>query len=99
MRSARFGSTCLSASSKLTPGTAATRLATLRFQASSSSAAGTPLADDGNVLSFAARRTKLHQERLAKLHPARRSTLEMLKNSYPDESEEELLQEMIDWGF
>jgi hypothetical protein len=60
---------------------------------------GAPLTDDGNVLSFAARRTKLHQERVAKLHPARRSTLECLKNSYPNESEEELLQEMIDWGF
>jgi hypothetical protein len=60
---------------------------------------GTPLTDDGNVLSFAARRTKLHQERVAKLHPARRSTLERLKNSYPNESEEELLREMIDWGF
>jgi hypothetical protein len=58
---------------------------------------GTPLADDGNVLSFAVRRTKLHQERVAKLCPWRRTTLEMLKNSYPDQSEEELLQEMIDW--
>jgi hypothetical protein len=60
---------------------------------------GTPLADEGNVLSFAARRTKLHQERAAKLHPARRSALECVKNSYPHESEEGLLQEMIDWGF
>jgi hypothetical protein len=59
---------------------------------------GTPLTDDGNVLSFAARRSKLHQERVAALHPARRSTLECLKNSYPNESEEELLQEMEDWG-
>jgi hypothetical protein len=59
---------------------------------------GAPLADDGNVLSFAARRTKLHQERVAALHPARRSTLELLKNTYPDQSEEELLQEVDDWG-
>jgi hypothetical protein len=60
---------------------------------------GTPLVDEGNVLSFAARRMKLQQERVAALHPARRSTLECLENTYPDQSEEELLQEMIDWGF
>jgi hypothetical protein len=60
---------------------------------------GTPLTDEGNVLSFAARRNRLHQERVAALHPDRRSTLECLKNSYPDQSEEELLQEMEDWGF
>jgi hypothetical protein len=59
---------------------------------------GTPLTDDGNVLSFAARRAKLHQERVAALHPDRRSSLECLKNTYPDWSEEELLQEMGDWG-
>jgi hypothetical protein len=36
---------------------------------------GTPLTDDGNVLSFAARRAKLHAERVAALHPARRSSV------------------------
>jgi hypothetical protein len=50
---------------------------------------GTP--HDGNVVSFAARRTELHEEKVAKLSPRRRSTLECLKNSYPDQSEEELL--------
>jgi hypothetical protein len=58
----------------------------------------TPLTDEDIVLSFAARRTKMHQERVAALDPARRSTLECLKNTYPDWSEEELLQEMDDWG-
>jgi hypothetical protein len=58
---------------------------------------GTPLADDGNVISFAVQRSNLHLERVAALHPDRRSTLECLKNSYPDQSEEKLLQEMIDW--
>jgi hypothetical protein len=60
---------------------------------------GTRLTDEGNVLSFAARRMKLHQERVAALHPNRRSTFECLLNSYPDQSEEALLQEMEDWGF
>jgi hypothetical protein len=40
---------------------------------------GTPHTDEGNVLSFAARRMKLHQERVAALSPGRRSTLECLK--------------------
>jgi hypothetical protein len=48
---------------------------------------GTPLTDDGNVVSFAARRSKLHQERVAALHPDRRSTFEALLNGYPDQSE------------
>jgi hypothetical protein len=42
---------------------------------------GTRLADEGNVLSFAARRTKLHAERVAALSPGQRSTLECLKNT------------------
>jgi hypothetical protein len=59
---------------------------------------GTLLTDDGNVLSLAARRTKLHEQKVAELHPDRRSTLECLKNTYPDRSEEWLLQEMEDSG-
>jgi hypothetical protein len=59
---------------------------------------GTRLADEGNVLSFAARRSKLHSEQVAALHPDRRSTLEALKNTYADWSEEELLRAMNDWG-
>jgi hypothetical protein len=59
---------------------------------------GTPVADEGNVLSLAARRMKLHLEKVAELSPARRSTLECLKNSYPDRSEEWLVQQMEDWG-
>jgi hypothetical protein len=58
---------------------------------------GTPVADDGNVLSFAARRTKLHEERVAALHPDRRSTLECLVNTYGG-SYEDRLKDMIDWG-
>jgi hypothetical protein len=37
-------------------------------------------------------------ERIRKLHPDRRGTLEWLKSSYPDRSEEELLTEMEEWG-
>jgi hypothetical protein len=59
---------------------------------------GTRLVDEGNVLSLAARRNKLHDERVVALHPDRRSTLECLKNTYPDWSEEELLQAIEDWG-
>jgi hypothetical protein len=51
------------------------------------------------VVSFAARRSKLHQERVAALHPDRRSTFEALLNGYPDQSEEKLLQEMEAYGF
>jgi hypothetical protein len=39
-----------------------------------------------------------HEEKMAKLHPDRRETLEWLKQSYPDRSEEQLLKEMEDWG-
>jgi hypothetical protein len=39
------------------------------------------------------------QKRIAKLHPDRHRTLETLKRVYPNESQEELLQEMKDWGF
>jgi hypothetical protein len=60
---------------------------------------GTPLTDDGNVLSFAARRSKLHQGKVAKLHPRRRQMLEQLKEMYPQESEEQHLNDMEDWGF
>jgi hypothetical protein len=60
---------------------------------------GTPLADEGNVLSFAARRDKLHKERVAALHPARRSTLELLKNTYPNESEESCSKKWRTGGF
>jgi hypothetical protein len=49
-------------------------------------------------LSLAARRSKLHEEKVAALHPDRRSTLECLKNTYPDRSAEWLLQAMDDWG-
>jgi hypothetical protein len=60
---------------------------------------GTPLITQGNVVSFAARRMKLHQERVAKLHPDRRSTLECLKNGFPQIPEDELFDEMEAWGF
>jgi hypothetical protein len=52
--------------------------------------------DRTNVIRFVSRRL---QERIRKLHPDRRESLEWLKKSYPDRPEEELLKEMEDYGF
>jgi hypothetical protein len=39
------------------------------------------------------------RQKFPKLHPDRQETLAWLKASDPDKSDEELLQDMEDWGF